>query len=95
MATKMAVTMVMATVPVVMLLTRSSGAEVNFRLLEDVCLGSRVNSWTILLVSSSVLLVRRVGVAMMHGVVVVVTVSYTISVVHDSGMNKSEVTSGV
>ena len=46
----------MATLPVYMLVTRGSGAEVNLRLEDDISLGSRVNSWTILLVSSSVLL---------------------------------------
>ena len=57
MATTMNVTIAMATLPVYMLVTRGSGAEVNLRLEEDVCLGSTVNSWTILLVSCSVLLV--------------------------------------
>ena len=43
-----------ATVPVYMLLSRSSWADVNFLLLEDVFLGSTVNSWMMLLVSCSV-----------------------------------------
>ena len=57
MATTMKVTIAMATLPVYMLVTRGSGAEVNLRLEDDISLGSRVNSFTILLVSSSVLLV--------------------------------------
>ena len=50
-------TIQMATLPVYMLVTRSSWADVNFLLLDDVSLGSTDNSFTILFVSSSVLLV--------------------------------------